>query len=350
MIVKTKILAKALEMGTFDVAALASHAAVPASTVYTVINRAPEEWFAQSKIATGQPGGQPTQYTVTEAGRAGIAVELGRLPIGSRMQLAPRTSDVPPLGLKVALAAVRKLPGPLSRGLSNQAVAKQLLHIRRNLDWADSELANAPATAFNAGYRMQLELARQQVAHIERARAPQVSPAKFGDVRWGTGSGAPVFEMTQPTAELAGVAILIGVLGIDDSARDLAFSARGAIRAARFTNPAVVAPPMVIEMVDTEPSGTAEKLRTLLAKHSSEPAAFPDVYLCVNSDHENNYRLTQSLDHLKPELTSYHVVILDIAESEALAGYARSENVFDYRPHAETDLSWLVGTLLRTSS
>ena len=339
MIVKTKILAKALEMGTFDVAALASHAAVPASTVYTVINRAPEEWFAQSKIATGQPGGQPTQYTVTEAGRAGIAVELGRLPIASRMQLASRTSDVPPLGLKVALAAVRKLPGPLSRGLSEQAVSKQLLHIRRNLDWADSELANAPATAFNAGYRMQLELARQQVAHIEKARAPQGSPAKFRDVRWGTGSG-----------ELAGVAILIGVLGIDDSARDLAFSARGALRAARFTNPAVVAPPMDIEMVDAEPSGTAERLRTILAKHSTEPAAFQDVYLCVNSDHENNSRLTQSLDHLKPELTSYHVVILDIAESEALAGYARSENVFDYRPHAETDLSWLVGTLLRGSS
>jgi hypothetical protein len=82
----------------------------------------------------------------------------------------------------------------------------------------------------------------------------------------------------------------------------------------------------------------------------TEPAAFPDVYLCVNSDHENNYALTQSPDHLKPELTSYHVVILDIAESEALAGYARSENVFDYRPHAETDLSWLVGTLLRGSS
>jgi hypothetical protein len=127
-------------------------------------------------------------------------------------------------------------------------------------------------------------------------------------------------------------------------------SARGAIRAARFTNPAIVAPPVVSEMVETEPSDTAEKLRTVLAKHFTEPGPFPDVYLCVNSDHENNYMLAQSLDHLKPELTSYHVVILDIAESEALAGYARSQNVFDYPSHAQTDLSWLVGTLLRGSS
>jgi hypothetical protein len=77
--------------------------------VYTVIHRSPEDWFDQSKIATGQPGGPPTQFTVTDAGRAGIAVQLGRLPISPGMQLAARPADAAPVGLKVALTGVRKL-------------------------------------------------------------------------------------------------------------------------------------------------------------------------------------------------------------------------------------------------
>ena len=112
------------------------------------------------------------RYEISQDSEAsiGVAVQLGRLPISPGMQLAARPPDTAPVGLKVALAAVRKLQGPQSLGLSDQAVSSQVRHIRRNLDWADNELANAPATAANARYRRQLEIARNLIARVEKAR------------------------------------------------------------------------------------------------------------------------------------------------------------------------------------
>jgi hypothetical protein len=361
MINKIKVLSKALELGSFEVSALAAQCGVSTASVYTVLNRAPAAWFSKSRTATGLAGGQPKEFKLTDEGRAGIAVELGRLPVTARMQLAPRAPDVAPLGLKVALASVPQLQGPHLHPLSDKSASDLLQHIRRNLDWADEELNSAPATTENARHRLQLDLARELVAQIEQARAADtfdstdVFPVTIGQPA-GSGagrSGAPVWSAVNAassarTGVAAGVRILIGVLGADDSARRLAYSAEGAVRtAAQFAQVSgTQRSHYEVSFFDFGGNAEQEQVGTVLRAPRAASAVFPDILLCVNSQ-GNAPALTRSLDRFKPQLGSHYAVILDVGRSSTLARYAQSNSAFDYRPHADTDFSWMLGAFLR---
>ncbi|MGB6306680.1 MAG: hypothetical protein WBF89_02720 [Steroidobacteraceae bacterium] len=330
------VLAKAMELGSFDVATLAASSGVTPATVQTVINRAPCGWFEQARIATGARGGQPVEYTLTPEGRGGISEQLGRLPEMPTLKIRERPTNAAPLGLKSALLTLAKL-----RAEPSIDVAKYLIRIRRNLDWADRELMNSPASIDNSKHRLQLEVARGYVeareALARRSPSEALVPLLSGRVHRPD-------EVSRARAR-----VWIGCLGDDEDVLRMARSARTAVSAAHVARSFGVPHPLEIGDIDLELGSPEliERLREILAVSVVDASPSADMFVCVNS-RRNPDRLLRTLDDLATVIGTCPATVLDYGESEALARYALT-SPFDYQPHAEKDLSWLANALLRGS-
>src|SRR5437773_440231 len=82
---KLSILAAAHHLGAFTVAELADRAGAPASTVQTVLNRAPHDWFGKKQLASGARGGQPLSYELRDEGRRAIERSLEAVNVVPRL-------------------------------------------------------------------------------------------------------------------------------------------------------------------------------------------------------------------------------------------------------------------------
>jgi hypothetical protein len=150
------VLAQILRREEFTIKELADEAAVPASTVTSVMRRMPSDWFTQSKIASKNRGGQRLLYTLTATGRQGVLEKLNRLPEIARSAPAQPAFDAP-MGLLAAeetLEEIETFPQPLRDGL--------LEDVRDNLDWADAEIQGGSYSQSAGSLAARIAAARQK--------------------------------------------------------------------------------------------------------------------------------------------------------------------------------------------
>lgn len=321
---KFNVLSKALELGTFDAASLAQQTDTKLVTVQTILSRAPSEWFDQERVATGTRGGQPRRFRLTRKGRAAIAAELEKLPqIGAYHVAAPAAME--PVGLNLAREALSRLartaPGA-------EDVPSLALHIRRNIEWAEAEIAEAPHESDRARYREELARARQELEVREALERDRQS--------------VPRAEECFANA-LSAVHVWIGKLGNDDRAARMANSVRMAVQSVSEAFKTGDKSPLEATVVDLD----AQTLGQLWEKSGFRNTAEAEFLVCVNS-RENPNDLIRSLDTLKKSSRGARLAwaLLDVAESAELAQYAEKKQLA-YTPHAETDLSWVSAALLR---
>jgi DNA-binding MarR family transcriptional regulator len=134
MLKKLHVLAEALRRRTFTVAELAKACQLSESTVHTVLQRTPQDWFSSRVIAAGSPGGQPRHYQLTEAGEAAIRESIGRLPSATPLAPIQVPADAP-IGLLAARAALERL-----KTADAELAAVLRKEASENLDWAEAEL------------------------------------------------------------------------------------------------------------------------------------------------------------------------------------------------------------------
>jgi hypothetical protein len=329
MFKKINILAKAMELGAFDVAQLALACEANPVTVQTILSRSPPGWFTQERIPTGSRGGQPVRYSLTEVGRQGIAEDLRKLPVVPAYQLRERPPGSAPIGLKVAQQELTKISA-----MDPEAdIGKWLKRISQNLDWADTELMHSPASVENAKYRVQLEVARSQAA--ERELLAELTSTRV----------LPAAAFAEPFAHpVASARVWIGQLGDDDGVWQMTLCAKMAVKSAAYVaQRAGVTNSVRLEVINLgiRPEDEIDRLKTLLPAADQSSA---EVLVCMNSD-INRELLMRSLQALAPTFKSCSAWLLDYSESHEVARYAKSCRV-TYRPHAEQDLSWLDSTFL----
>lgn len=157
---KLSILATALTLGRFTVAELASRSGATPATVHTVLGRAPSDWFLKSQQASGNRGGQPVGYELTETGRAAIEGELHKVTPATLTRLAPEQPPLDePLGLVAAREILAELPlakPEVSAGLREDALG--------NLQWAQAEVQGGAFAAYRERLLEDISRLRAQLA------------------------------------------------------------------------------------------------------------------------------------------------------------------------------------------
>ena len=164
MLHKVNTLAAALELGTFRVEDLSAKSGASPSTVYSVLRRAPSDWFTSEVAASGQRGGQPKQFRLSPAGVAAIGSMLGELPVPLRQSALDASPS--PLGLLAAEQAVPKIAK-----VRPEVAAQLRLQAESNLVWAEAEVGSMPPESDVAPFLARIATARRHIDIVSALRS-----------------------------------------------------------------------------------------------------------------------------------------------------------------------------------
>jgi len=344
---KLSILATALTLGRFTVAELASRSGATPATVHTVLGRAPSDWFLKSQQASGNRGGQPVGYELTETGRAAIEGELHKVTPATLTRLAPEQPPLDePLGLVAAREILAELPlakPEVSAGLREDALG--------NLQWAQAEVQGGAFAAYRERLLEDISRLRAQlgangdipafknaVETFTSAAESVTAPETFAVVaRRQMAYWREKFAeyWSGPTAESARkFHVVISYLDDDNRSRELAVFARGALASAqreRMMKYDLVVQPLNLKHFKDE----LEEAWTRIGAEAVE------MILCINSE-ASSHAVYRALQTAKGVKSLKGAVVLDESYSKEVQSFAEHYDIC-YQPHAsQTDeLEWV---------
>jgi hypothetical protein len=373
MLSKIKTLAAALHLGQFTLEAASARAGVPLESARTAVNRCREGWFVISKSAPDGPGGRTNVYTLTDAGRAGIAAELGRLP-----ELPP-VAPIPdwggePVALKKAQADLRRYASSPPEGL---AMLRQ--RVAANLDSAERVLRGSAPPANTAQHLKQLAQLREQLAALGGDASAEREVAAVAELAVAEApvqaalEEAPALVLADAQEELATMQaahhpasaaqfvrpggrgrvlrpkplmVLVGAMSSDQDSRYLAVYVKGVLDlATRFVQGAGIPISLQVDLVKEQEDFMArseELLTTLRSADSTRP--FPRLFMCMNSSTDRALESTLARIRLLPHLAG-GIALADSGSDRKVAAFAK-ECSYAYKPHANPEISdWINGVV-----
>lgn len=341
-----KLTVLAHSLGSFTIADLAAKAGVLASTAQTVLSRSRQEWFAKSQLQTGARGGQPKSYELNDAGRLGIEQMLGSVGVLPRLAPEQPAADVP-LGLVSAQETLKQLTTATAAavaGLREDALG--------NLQRAEAEVREGAYPAHASQLLAQISRLRHELGKDARQGQTEQEVSRRTAARTADGEALAAIARRRrahrrdtawyvvgPSPSPRPTHVFISYVGNDESTRELAAFARGALvvaqseRGAKFD---LVVQRLAMETLADELTGKWPRLT----------AGVTEVVLCINSE-VNTQAIRNALEQLEASATSFRgAVVLDQSFSHLVQTFARDHHIC-YEPHASeaNPLEWIEYTL-----
>lgn len=383
MLSKIKTLAAILKAESFSVASISADAGVPETSVRTVINRQPPNWFETKPSVNVRRGGRAIDYTLTVAGRQGIANALGGLPAFAPVAPGsmPGEQEVP-LGITAAGAELLQLPD------SPEELRRLLGRVEANLAWAEAELNGSSPPPEARTYRKQIQTFRERVAQlrstveepeqplrIDMAAAPTVWADSVRIREWST--ERPAAGIASHLARIArnpGIAhvvrvdrpshivvsghrvpdslsnkmqVHVGTLTSDPISKRLASYVKGSLdMALKLIIPEEINMAIDVEMFEGKVAFKKVSAHPDRASQTIRAVSMPGVFICINS--KAAFRdLEESLSRIvQVHKPGRSLVILDNGSSPRFAEFAE-RNSFTYRPLASADLTEYIGSIVQ---
>lgn len=362
MLHKITTLSTILELSTFDVSTLSQQSGVKRSSVQTILNRLPTEWFSKEKVATRARGGQPVHYTLSEVGRAAIANELGKLPSHKSIPMPIGNSTIP-WGLTLAIKELERFQETAGEKRQNS-----LKKIENDLRWAELELNDSEIVESTKEIRDQLQMAKDSFAKFRDevyAEGPHPSANQhFATLMLGKNKAGqssikhaqlnssekiqsrtnPVNKSVSTDRQRGQVQVIFSSVSSNEKAKQLAATAR-AMLCSSLNTAQKLGYNTWLDVSPCEGTFGFDELQKRMTHHSSSSKRLShqrfDFFLCVDSTKETRL-LTTALKRLAAFKggKATHVIILDSAESEEIAGLVASSH-FVYQPHATTNTDWV---------
>ena len=339
---KLAILAAAYQLESFTVSSLAARSRSSSSTVQTVLNRAPQDWFKVSKPKTGHRGGQPKHYDLSPQGRENVKNLVDEF--AGLTRLAPeQPPSVEPLGLISARNTAQKMATA-----SGQALEAYMLDAVENLRWAEAELEDGGFSDDAGAILEEIQSVRDALnrngvcATGEAVHAPIQKMLRRSDAQelffkrqvrglYKKVSRRPIFHASRARDDE--LRVVVAYRGVDVSVRELATYAQGALAFARGGSGV-----RMQEIVEGEFAGGSVGR----GQFDSREGGLRGVVFCVNSElYPQTAR--EVVKMLKVELSAAgSVVVLDQGFSAEVKSLARKYHV-RYEPHAteSSPRSWV---------
>ena len=362
MLHKITTLSTILELRKFDVSALSQRSGVKPGSVQSILNRLPTEWFSREKVATRARGGQPVHYTLSEVGRATITNELGKLPSHKSIPMLIGSSTIP-WGLTLAIKELERF--------QETAIEKRLSSLKKienDLRWAESELNDSEITEATHEIRGQLQKAKDTFAkffsEVDSAEPHSIANqeiatlmpdnnkagrANIEETLLASSEKIPfetyqVKELVSTDRQRGQVQVIFSSVSKNGSTKQLAATAR-AMLCSSLNTAQKLGYGTLLDVSFCEAPLRFDELQKWIT-HDSLPSKRllsqrSDFFLCVDSAKETRQLVTtlNRLSTLKGGRAT-HVIVLDNAESEEIAGLVASAH-FVYQPHATTNTNWV---------
>lgn len=347
---KLTILAAAYgQSSPFTVADLAEKAGVSASTVQTVLNRVPEDWFVKTQLQSGARGGQPNGYTLSEVGRRAVEHTLEKVNVMPRLAPEQPPFEVP-LGLLSAQATLRELasaPSAAREGLREDALG--------NLKWAESEVRDGTFATHAADLLKQIAELREQLGEgvrmaphhsIEAAVTffPTQEPVEESflsiakrRLEYWRDAVVKRVGIGSPLSPERPVFVVIGYLDGNEGSRELATFARGALSGAAQCARLEQGTNFNLVM---HPFGAGPSWGSVDPTWPEDINEASEIFLCVNSSTDVK-AVKRALRCVKDVSTQKAAVLLDDSFSPQVESYARELDIAYEANATQGRMAWI---------